>query len=281
MQKEDFLKLIRAKNCGMAALACLIGYFIVTPVIGLESLLVIPVMIAVFLITAGGQAVNDVFDAKIDAKINKHKPIPSKKITKEKAFSLSLLLFMFGIGFSLMLNTQAQLIAVLFSGLLIIYSATMTKIKFAGNIIVALGTAFTFIFGAVASTQITLPINSELLLVIVLASSAFFINLARELTKDFEDLKKDKGHKKTLPMIAPLMTKTLLFFYFLVSSIIAIWAYHTFSLSMIYLFFTIIGILVFSRAVMLFSNQKFKESSKIFKIGMIISLVAYASLIFI
>ena len=71
------IELMRVRNCLMAAIAVAIGFFLVG---GLEPLFLAAVMFSAFLICAGGQVINDVFDFEIDAKLSKTKPskVPPK-----------------------------------------------------------------------------------------------------------------------------------------------------------------------------------------------------------
>jgi geranylgeranylglycerol-phosphate geranylgeranyltransferase len=266
---NPYLELMRVGNCLMASIAVAIGYFLTTlnPTINL-----LIVMLAGFLVCAGGQAINDVFDSEIDKKINKKKAIPSKRITKEKALYFSIILFIIGVLLAALVNTQVLLIALILSFLLIIYSSVLYKTKYLGNIIVALGTAITFVFGA-AVNQITL-------LVIILAITAFFANMAREVTKDFEDLKKDKGFKKTLPMIHKKWAKRLIVFYYFLSICFGVSAFVVFNLNLGYLFFVYLTTFVFFIGIYGLHNNDFTKSKKNSKKGMLFSLIAFISAIF-
>ncbi len=266
---NPYLELIRTGNCIIASLATLIGFLIIAP----ASINVLFAMIAVFLICAGGQAINDVFDAEIDSKINKTKPIPSKKITKTTALYFSIILFVLGILISSLINTQALVIAIIFSFLLIIYASILYKIKYIGNIVVAMGTAFTFIFGAASAGNISL-------LLIVFAMSAFFANMSREITKDFEDVKKDKGFKKTLPMISKKLAKRFVISYHLLAILFALVAFVFFMpTNYIYLIIILLVAITFGMSIKLLLNNDYNNSQKKCKKGMVFSLIAFASTI--
>jgi len=266
---NPYLELIRTSNCIIASIASIIGFLIVAP----ASINLLLGAIAVFLICAGGQAINDVFDAEIDSKINKTKPIPSGKIKKTTALNFSLVLFILGILISSLINTQTVIIAFVFAVLLIIYAVVLYKIKYIGNLVVALGTAFTFIFGAASGGNISL-------LLIVFATSAFFANMAREITKDFEDIKKDKGFKKTLPMISEKLAKGFVIIYHLLAILFSLIAFVFFiPTNYVYAVIILLVATTFGMSIKLLIDNDYNNSQKKCKKGMVFSLIAYASTI--
>ena len=254
----------------MAAIAVLIGYTLVTFDFSNATGLA---MISAFLICGAGQAINDVFDEKIDKKINKKKPIPSGKITKKNALIFSTILFIVGILIAALINPLTLTIAIIFALLLIIYASVLYKVKYLGNIVVALGTAFTFIFGASVTENIPL-------LIIIFATSAFFANMSREITKDFEDLAKDKGFKKTLPMISKRIGKGFVISYHLLAILFAVAAYIVFlPNNFVYLIVVLLAAITFGQSARLLLNEDYKRSQKKCKKGMLLSLLAYVTAI--
>ncbi len=273
-----FIELTRPINCLMAGIATAIGFAIVAPVASLQMLYAI---ISVMLICAGGQAINDVFDAHIDAKVSKKKPIPSKRINKGEAFVFALGLFIVGVWIATLLPINAAIVAYVFSALLIIYSSSLAKHKYLGNFVVAGGTAFTLIFGALGAQNL-ISVNSfeeKLFLVIFLSISAFLANMARELVKDFEDIEKDTGHKHTLPMFKPRLAKNLVLAYTFIAIIIALYAYIEFNLGLPYLTFTLLASILFIHSSSLFNQENYVKSQNNYKKGMLASMIGYASIL--
>ena len=264
-----FFELLRPQNSAMAAIAVLIGFFLTG---GINYISLILAMLSAFLICGGGQAANDFFDAKIDAKTSKHRPIPSERISKREALWFAVVLFLAGLMISLLINPPAALIAGIFSTLLIIYPAFMNHVKYLGNIVVALGTAITFVFGAASAGNIPL-------LIIILSASAFFSNMGREVTKDIEDLKKDKGTKTTLAMITP-HARHFVTVYYSLSIVIALAAFFLFDLNYGYFALTFIAAVIFASALYLLYFDDAKESQKYSKTAMLISLIAFLLAIF-
>lgn len=264
------LELMRVKNCLMASVAVLIGAMVVSTVsrpLPTDAIFVILAMVSAFFICAGGQAVNDIFDAKIDAKLNKNKPIPSKRISKITAITLTMLFYYTGLHFS-QINQITFFIALTMVVLLTLYSSVMRKVKYLGNFVVALGTSLTFIYGASALGVIT---NTIILFTI----AAFFANVAREVTKDFEDIKKDRGVKVTFPILLKEKAKSLTIFFYVASPLTAIAGYIFLNLNILYLAGVVIATIIFAKAYELFVKGKYNLAQKECKLAMMMSLIAF------
>ncbi len=269
------IELMRLNNCFMASAAVLIAAIIASttqnillqPLIG-NSAATILAMVSAFVICGGGQAINDYFDAKIDSKINKNKPIPSKRVSKTQALIFSIVLYITGIVLASLINESAFSIAIWIVVLLTIYSGVMGKVKYLGNIVVAFATSMTFIFGAAAINNIT-PI------ILLFASIAFFANMAREITKDFEDTKKDKGTKQTLPIVFGKTALPIVSFFYFVAPALAITAGIYLKLNYLYLLGMVISTLIFALAFNSLMNKDYSTAQKKCKDAMMISLIAF------
>ncbi|MEK6901968.1 MAG: geranylgeranylglycerol-phosphate geranylgeranyltransferase [archaeon] len=187
-----FVQLVRPLNAIMSMIGVFIGYSLVYGGFHFDISLLYA-LLAVFCISGGGQAINDYFDYEIDRKQKTNRPLVKGVVSRKTGIIFSFALFALGMVLASYLSELAFWIAVFFSILLILYSALMQKIKFVGNVIVSLGVAFTFVFGA--SVVAITP------LVLMIAIPAFFANWAREIVKDIEDAAEDKGHKITLPQL--------------------------------------------------------------------------------
>jgi len=267
---KAYLELSRVGNSLMAGIAILIGFYLSN---GTNAFTAFFATLSGMFICSAGQAINDYFDAEIDAKTSKHRPIPSGRIEKRKAVFYAMWLFFFGILGAFFINIATLVIAVIFAILLIAYPMFTNKVKYIGNFVVAGGTAITFIYGAAATGFIPS-------IVVFLAATAFFSNLAREITKDVEDIKKDKGSKRTLPMV--LNAKTAKFFvviYYALAIIGGLSAYTLFGLNNYFLAFILLSSAVFIySALLLFKNYN-QKSQRISKIGMLLSLIAFVLIV--
>jgi len=261
-----FAELMRINNCVMALIAILIGFALSN---GMNYSLALTAALSGFLICAGGQAINDYFDYKIDAKLSKNKPIPSGRVTRKEALWFSIDLFILGNFLAYSINPIAMNIALAFTFLLVIYPAILNKVKYLGNFVVAGGTAITFVFGSVATGGLSQ-------LVLALAITAFFANLAREITKDIQDTKKDEGTKRTLPMLVGTnIAKLFVVAYYLLAIMGAIGTYLLFLLNAYYFVFVLLSSAVFIYAIFLLYKNRAKESQSMSKVGMIFSMIGF------
>lgn len=74
---------MRPMNAIVAGLAAVIGYFIATSAIIPAIVLLV---VIVFLVTAGGNVINDYYDSEIDAINRPGRPIPSGEVKKRRRF---------------------------------------------------------------------------------------------------------------------------------------------------------------------------------------------------
>jgi geranylgeranylglycerol-phosphate geranylgeranyltransferase len=292
-----YIKLMRPLNCLMTAISVFIGGLIVSPVLGIfiaEKIWL--AMIAAFLISAAGNAINDYVDIEAD-KINKPaRPIPSGRVSKRGALGFSVILFLIGIFLAGIINYVTFAIAIVNSLLLIIYSTHLQNKMLLGNVTISYLVASGFLFGGAALNNIILPV--------LLALLAGLSNMAREIVKDLEDLEGDKKSflkriaKKAIKAVAPSIaerfgfdgktaklkhsTKTLstLAVLFLILAIIIsplpfIWGI----LGISYLIMLILADLVFLVAAVMAAKatrtKHYHRASKMIKLGMFLGLVSF------
>jgi len=265
----DVVKILRPVNCLMAALGTFIGYSIASGLLECQPGIAIAMLVA-FLVCGGGMVINDYFDLAIDKKQHPKKALASGRITPGTAMLYAAALFLAGnlLAF-FFLPTITSTIAVAFTILLIAYSRFLGKAKYLGNWVVASGTAFTLIFGA--------SLFGNYAIVAWLALAALFANLAREVIKDIEDLKTDKGFKKSLPMLlGKKKTIWFAFAYYLIA-ILAVYVpvfLYGFNRPAFTALVTIANI-VFVASFRNARKGKFAKAQKLSKIGMLIALIGF------
>jgi geranylgeranylglycerol-phosphate geranylgeranyltransferase len=230
----EYLKLTRPQNNAIAAVSVLVGAAISGPVefwwkVSLASF-------SAFLISAGGNCINDVFDVEID-RINKpYRPLVRGEISISSAMWFSAVLFSLGIILSLMIKPICVLVAVLASLLLVAYSWFLKKRFLWGNLTVALVSASAFLYGGV--------INADFRLSLIPAGFAFLFHLGREIVKDVEDLRGDSARgASTLPVrvgIYPSLALSTLVFLVLIVLTVVPYFFKIFSL--LYLLVVIPGV---------------------------------------
>lgn len=220
----DYLKLIRAINCTIAAAAVLIGaYFTWT-----QAVYYAPVMsaIAAFLVCAAGNVVNDIVDIDIDLINQPQRVLPVGDISKSAATKLAIALTVVAVIVALAINWQVLSAVMLAIALLALYNFKAKKIPIFGNFIIALLGALTFITGGLAVDEsLTFALPGP----VIPALFAFFFHLAREILKDVEDIEGDRRVGiKTFPQVVgesrAMLAVLVLFFIMVVLTFIPVLA---------------------------------------------------------
>jgi geranylgeranylglycerol-phosphate geranylgeranyltransferase len=201
MSLLGFYRIMRPANSVVAGLAAGLAYLLATG--SLVPSVIIPVIV-VILVTGAGNTINDYFDLSIDLINRPGRPLPFGQITPGQALWFSALLFVAGIGISLLTTPICIFFAIVNSVLLVMYAAKLKTTPFLGNIAVAYLSGSIFLFGG-GFAGLTGLVNN-----IVIAMMTFLAMVAREIMKDAEDVPGDlvKG-AKTLPIIYGTRKATL------------------------------------------------------------------------
>jgi geranylgeranylglycerol-phosphate geranylgeranyltransferase len=145
------------------------------------------------LVTAGANAINDLFDIEIDRINRPNRPLPSGALEQKEAKRMWFITSSISIGINLFINLSALLIVLFAIVLLYWYSARLKKTILIGNLVVGSMTGMAIIYGGAAVGSIDRAMIPALF--------AFLINLARELIKDVEDIEGDREEQAlTLPI---------------------------------------------------------------------------------
>ncbi len=190
---NPYLEITRPNVCVLAILGFIVGALIV----GAQfSTFFFFAILAVFLICAAGNVINDYYDIEID-KINaSQRPLPSGRMKRQNALYLSLCLYLIGLASSSFVGPAFLGAAIFNSFLSYMYASTFKKMPIFSNIVVSfLATsvyvAASFVSGFSISTKVA-----------ILALMSFSGMMAREIIKDVEDLKGDrKGGAIKLPSV--------------------------------------------------------------------------------
>ncbi|MGY8702661.1 MAG: geranylgeranylglycerol-phosphate geranylgeranyltransferase [Candidatus Poseidoniales archaeon] len=202
---KAWLEISRPLNVILGGITCCLGGYIA----GIDDstrLTLALSTISVMLFMAAGNIVNDIMDSTIDAQAHPSRPIPSGRINRPLAKGVASglwivsLLFM-GISANVLKGTTdlwwgAILIWVIAATLMLSYDlGPRTKQSgLVGNIVISLMVGMVIIFGAASVGMVYLP------LIWLVGATSFFINLAREIVKDCEDMESDSETRNTLPM---------------------------------------------------------------------------------
>lgn len=148
-------------------------------------------MIIAGLVCAGANAFNDYYDIEID-KINKpDRPLSSGLIPRYWGLFFGILFTLVSLYWSLLLDLDTFLFVFMVSVILWYYNWQGKKLVILGNVLVALSSALSFIFGGL--------LNGTISDSIVPAVFALLFHFSREIIKDVEDLNGDR--KKGLSSI--------------------------------------------------------------------------------
>lgn len=253
----------------MAGFAAVIGAGIVYGItqIPIETILVFS---SVFLITGAGNAINDFFDADIDAINKPTRPIPSGRVSRNTALHLSFLLFGIGIALSYLINIICFVIALTNSILLVIYARNLKQTALAGNICIGYLTGSTFLFGGALFEIAGLYRTSGLFALAMLAT------IAREIAKDIEDIDGDLAMGAvTLPIrIGQKRAGYIASIVGIIAVLLSPIPYFT-GFSVWYLFVIVFADLCFLAAILQLIKGDAARSSRSFKRAMAVALLAF------
>jgi len=270
---KPFLELIRPLNSFMAALAVLIGAYIIGGSIVLGSSDLYLGIIVTFLISGGGMVINDYFDRHIDTLNKPHRPIPSGKVSVNAALVYSLILFAVGIYISFFINIYCFILALINSILLVVYSYELKKVMLIGNMVVSYLVASSFLFGGLIFFG-----HKSLLGLGILCLLAFLSNLSREIIKTIEDMKADRiGKVESLPLVYGEKTaRKVASLLMALAIILAPLPYLLNILSEVYLGVVSIGIILFIFSILWNQRETPPERvHKLMKFAMLACLLAF------
>ncbi len=194
---RGLLALSRPVNCLMAAAGVLIGtvaaggvaaWSSATLSIGLAAL-------AAALFTAGGNAMNDLFDVETDRINHPERPLASGTVSRRTAKTFTVLVFA-GSAVAAAFVSAANLgIVLLNAGVMYGYERRWKSQGLSGNFAVSYLVGSLFLFAAVAVYSGAV---APLIRGTILAALASFATAGREITKDIEDMAGDVD-RRTLP----------------------------------------------------------------------------------
>jgi geranylgeranylglycerol-phosphate geranylgeranyltransferase len=144
-----------------------------------------------FLIAAAGMVINDIFDVEVD-KINKpNRPLPRGALSVKQAVAYTVALWASGVVLAFLISVASGILALIFSGIGLLYAARVKVLGFLGNFVVAFSFAFGFIYGSLITSMergiLRIPLMTLLFFI-----TAFMVLQGREIIKGMEDVEGDK-----------------------------------------------------------------------------------------
>jgi geranylgeranylglycerol-phosphate geranylgeranyltransferase len=221
--------------------------------------------------TAGGNALNDIFDRETDRTNHPERPLASGRLPLRAAIAFAGSAFAFAGLLAVFVSAFALAIVVLNAVLILSYEAALKARGIAGNVVIAVLVGSLFLFSGAAVFRSD---PDPLIRVAILAALALSATLGREITKDIEDVRGDVD-RHTLPQrIGPRRAG------FVAAAALVVGA----ALSLIPI---VLGILSWGYAVLviladgmfiyaaLHSAANPSRSQRVTKYGMIIALVSF------
>lgn len=260
----------------MSAVAVFLGGFICLGwdlFVPYREISILIAMISVVFFVGAGNALNDYEDRFIDKTAHPDRPIPSKKIKPGSARTSAIIMFIVAVFASLLINIHLPIPSVLLLINLAIMLSYELKYKnegLVGNLSISWLTASLFLFGAVAMDRINI-------LVVFFTIMAFLAIFMREIVKDIEDVKGDKGIRRTAPIVYGIGPSSFLATQSLVSAIfLSIIPYIIHIISVYYLILVLVADAIFIYSLILLYLRKARNSQNYAKLGMLFSLIAFA-----
>lgn len=276
-----YMELARPGNAAMASFSALLGMLVVLGPDLWDPDLLVPVilgMLVPFLVTAGGNALNDYMDHSVDRRAHPGRPLPSGRLTMDQVLWFAIACFIAGIVLAALIVTLSdiELLPVLLAALaitcLVGYEVAFKYRGLVGNVTVAFLSALTFVFGASVVVE---PGHEAWPVVMILFALAFFASLGREITKDIEDLDADWGARTTLPMrVGEERAATVAKASILAAVVLSPWPYFMGAMGWPYLALVIVADVAFIYSLP-FVRSSPLDAQRIHKVGMMLALLAF------
>lgn len=206
-----FVKIIRLNNLVLVAFVQLLtAYFLIgttregLPILQDWNLYLI--IVSTVILTASGYMINDYYDVKIDYVNRPNEVVIGKGMKRRMVMILHTFMNFFGIMLGYLVHPRIGVINLFAAFLLWLYSNSLKRLPFIGNLTVAGLTGLSvWVIGYYYQTA--------QMLILTYAIFAFFINLIREIIKDIEDRHGDRKHGcRTLPIVVGFRnTKKIIF----------------------------------------------------------------------
>ncbi len=196
---RGYVDLLRPLNCLIAALAIATGAVVAVGFGGLggSAAQVLMAVVAGFLFTGAGNALNDYYDRELDRVNHPARPIPSGRVTAGNARTLSWILFVAALVLGIGAGLLPFLILAVNLAAMVSYELRFKRRGSSGNLMIGWLVASLFLFGGAAAHGGS---ASALQRVSWLGLLAFLPTLGREIVKDIEDVAGDVD-RRTLPMV--------------------------------------------------------------------------------
>ena len=264
---NKWLKITRPVNGFMGFFSIYIVGFIAVNVHILKFLIPVSLgAISVFLVTAGGNIINDISDLETDKYNHPERPLPSGTISKKLAYYMAFSFFIGGFLVSLFVSLLISSVVILAELLLVSYEFKTKKMGLPGNITISLLIGMIFLYGGFITNTL-----SKMVLLFLLA---FFSNMSREIMKDIEDVRGDVD-RNTLPKrIGIQNAKIISSIFVIITILISFLPYYFHILSVYYLYAVFIDDFLFALTI-IYIYTNISQGQKVSKIAMIWGMACF------
>ncbi len=145
--------------------------------------------------TAGGNALNDLFDRETDKVNHPDRPLVTGTVTVSEARNFTVTVFLVAALLGSLASQLCLVLVLLNAGLMYLYESRLKRAGAPGNAVIAYLVGSLFLFAGFAVYRSD---PAPLLTTGVLALLAFLTTVGREITKDIEDMAGDVD-RRTLP----------------------------------------------------------------------------------
>lgn len=266
----ELMRLFRLWNGLIAVLGLILGVVVST---GLSDLFgwseeIILGAFVVLLFVGAGNSLNDYFDIETDRIAHPDRPLPKGALPRSAASISSAVMFATCVVLALFINLLSLMIVVLAIIAMIVYELWMKSQGLLGNILIALLVAGLFEF---SGSVVGMPDKT-----LVLAALSGLSTLGREIVKDIEDIEGDVT-RKTLPKrIGSKRAGYVAFIPTIIAIALSPIPYIQGQLTLFYLFIVIVADALFAYGALVQLREP-HEGQKIYKVAMVVALIAFAA----
>lgn len=276
-----FVKIVRLNNLLLVAFVQLLtAYFLIgttrsgIPVLQDWNLYLL--VISTIVLTASGYMINDYYDVKIDYVNRPDEVVIGKGMKRRMVMILHTLMNVVGIALGYLVHPRIGVINFFAAFLLWLYSNSLKRLPFIGNLTVAGLTGL-------AIWVVGYYYQDAQMLILTYAIFAFFINLIREIIKDIEDRPGDRKHGcRTLPIVVGFRnTKKIIFFVaalFVLSILVVTVKINDPGL---FMYFGLLGILFFFFLYKLYMADRKLQFTQLSRMAKVLMLTGAISMAFI
>lgn len=194
---QGVLQLARPVNCVMSAVGVAVGGIVAVGSTAWGAFLwpLAYAAVAAALSTAGGNALNDLFDRETDKVNHPDRPLVTGTVTASEARNFAVTMFLVAAILGGLASLLCLIIVLANAGLMYLYESRLKRAGAPGNVVIAYLVGSLFLF---AGSAVYRGDPAPLLVTGVLALLALLTTVGREITKDIEDLAGDVD-RKTMP----------------------------------------------------------------------------------